>query len=167
MECVGVYAMTNNLDVNALFPLQIQSSNPESETETGSWSQSPPPSPLPTPTPTFSSIPTASIPHMHVDGATSSGPADNLDMNLFRIIGGQVASSRGFVSAFHLGPQGKRAVWVERRRGSLEREVFVWAKGEDAHEVVDEKLSRKGYIGLEGKVVFMQGSYDLRSDLFH
>ncbi|KAL1684179.1 hypothetical protein EV122DRAFT_285914 [Schizophyllum commune] len=38
----------------------------------------------------------------------------------------QIVSARGFVSAFALGPRARRAVWVERRRGSTLREIFAW-----------------------------------------
>lgn len=36
-------------------------------------------------------------------------------------------SSRGFLSTYAVGPRGKRAVWVERIRGSTVREVQVWS----------------------------------------
>lgn len=38
----------------------------------------------------------------------------------------QTVSARGFVSAFALGPQARRGIWVERRRGSTLREIFAW-----------------------------------------
>jgi hypothetical protein len=91
----------------------------------------------------------------------------NPDVNEIRVLGAQAASSRGFVSAFSLGPQGKRAVWVERRRGSLIREVVVWAKEEGAWQDFGHvEAEWEGDIGLDGKIVFSQGSYDLRGDLF-
>ncbi|KAH0582474.1 hypothetical protein H2248_010418 [Termitomyces sp. 'cryptogamus'] len=65
------------------------------------------------------------------------------------------ANSRGFVSAMSLGPQGKRAVWVERRRSSTIREVFVWQKG-----VEDEVV-------IPRQAVYRVESYDLKDDLTH
>lgn len=85
----------------------------------------------------------------------------NLNLETIRIVSAQVATSRGFVSAFSLGPQGKRAVWVERRRGSLMREIVVWTKEEGARE---DFVGGGRNVGLEGRVVFSQGSYDLRGD---
>ncbi|KAL1748152.1 hypothetical protein HDZ31DRAFT_60528 [Schizophyllum fasciatum] len=38
----------------------------------------------------------------------------------------RAVSARGFVSAFALGARARRAVWVERRRGSTLREIFAW-----------------------------------------
>ncbi|EAU90072.2 hypothetical protein CC1G_08345 [Coprinopsis cinerea okayama7 len=37
--------------------------------------------------------------------------------------------TRGFLSTFCIGPQGKRALWVERARSSISREVQVWDQG--------------------------------------
>lgn len=66
------------------------------------------------------------------------------------------AASRGFVSAHCLGSQGKRAVWVERRRGSTVREVLVWGKdAEDSEEVTGH---------MDGSIIYAVGSYDLRGD---
>ncbi|KAL1696708.1 hypothetical protein GGG16DRAFT_120927 [Schizophyllum commune] len=47
----------------------------------------------------------------------------------------QIVSARGFVSAFALGPRARRAVWVERRRGSTLREIFAWDWRESMVEV--------------------------------
>ncbi|KAG5641585.1 hypothetical protein DXG03_004684 [Asterophora parasitica] len=69
-------------------------------------------------------------------------------------------SSRGFVSALALGAQGKRAVWVERRRGSTVREVLVWAQP-PTREVEDESIT------IPRHVVYRLESYDLREDLTH
>lgn len=37
-------------------------------------------------------------------------------------------SARGFVSTHAMGPQGRRAIWIERKRSSPVREVQVWSK---------------------------------------
>jgi hypothetical protein len=56
---------------------------------------------------------------------------------------------------------------VERRRGTTVREVVVWAKEDGSREdFAGEELDRRGYVGLEGKMVFSQGSYDLRGVFF-
>ena len=36
--------------------------------------------------------------------------------------------SRGFVSTYKMGPQGKRAIWVVRKRSRSAREVQIWTK---------------------------------------
>ncbi|KAF8880186.1 hypothetical protein BD779DRAFT_1549880 [Infundibulicybe gibba] len=80
---------------------------------------------------------------------TGSHPSQN-------IFGTGNLSSRGFVSALTLGPQGKRAVWVERKRGSVFREVIVWPG-----KVGDIEVE------MDGKAIFVNGSYDLRQDITH
>jgi hypothetical protein len=153
--------MSDNIDIGAIFPLRVPSPTPETRADVGAWSQSPVPSPLPTPTPTASLVPFAG------NATTRDGLTTNPGSNGYRITAGQAASSRGFVSAFSLGPQGRRAAWVERRRGTTVREVVVWAKEDNSREdFVGEELDRRGYVGLEGKVVFSQGSYDLRGGPF-
>ena len=37
-------------------------------------------------------------------------------------------NTRGFVSAHTIGRQGKRAIWIERKRSNTVREVQVWSK---------------------------------------
>ncbi len=48
-------------------------------------------------------------------------------------------SSRGFLSAYTIGPRAKRAVWIERVRGNTTREVQVWSDVDQLKdgEVVD------------------------------
>ncbi|KIK05039.1 hypothetical protein K443DRAFT_675504 [Laccaria amethystina LaAM-08-1] len=91
-----------------------------------------------TPTPSFSlpQIPGAS----HVNGT------------------GSMDIARGFLSAYAVGPQGTRAIWIERKRASTIREIQVWglARAED-HESVAA--------GYERKVVYSVTSYDLRDDV--
>lgn len=67
--------------------------------------------------------------------------------------------SRGFLSTHSLGLQGKRAVWVERKRSSTVREVQVWSR---------EKLlvDSDGPVEIERKVVYSLESYDLRGKCF-
>ncbi|GLB43285.1 hypothetical protein LshimejAT787_1301860 [Lyophyllum shimeji] len=71
-------------------------------------------------------------------------------------------NSRGFVSAMALGPQGRRAVWIERKGGSLVRDVLVWSRslpgtGQDG----------TGDVVIPRHVVYSVKSYDLREDLTH
>ncbi|TFK39490.1 hypothetical protein BDQ12DRAFT_712178 [Crucibulum laeve] len=74
-------------------------------------------------------------------------------------------SARGFISTYSLGPQGKRAIWIERKRGSLDREVQVW--GENLNDEV--RGSGDGVEGedMGGHVVYNAVSYDLREDITH
>ncbi|KAF8880185.1 hypothetical protein BD779DRAFT_1549874, partial [Infundibulicybe gibba] len=79
---------------------------------------------------------------------TGSRPSQNA-------LGAVNPSSRGFVSALTLGPQGKRAIWVERNKGSVCREVIVWpGKVGDMSE-------------MDGKAVFVSGPCGLRQDITH
>jgi hypothetical protein len=91
-----------------------------------------------TPTPSFSlpQIPGAS----HVNGT------------------GSMDIARGFLSAYAVGPQGTRAIWIERKRASTIREIQVWGLArEEDHESVAA--------GYERKVVYSVTSYDLRGEL--
>ena len=105
------------------------------------------------PTPTFShSHFLQSIGHLA--HGTSSGPA------------------RGFISAFCMGDQGLRAVWVERRRGGTTREIQVWSRS-----MMLESMKRGGMslswmlhygtdcVEMEKSVVYTNNSYDLRGEL--
>jgi len=67
-------------------------------------------------------------------------------------------TARGFLSAYAVGPQGTRAIWIERKRASTIREVQVWglARPED-----DESVAA----GSERRVVYSVTSYDLRGEL--
>lgn len=163
VECVGIYAMTNNIDMGAIFPPRTPSLNTQVKTDVEWWSESPSPSPSFTQTPTPFFIPLVRNSDAN-SSANGAAPMTNLNLETIRIVSAQVATSRGFVSAFSLGPQGKRAVWVERRRGSLMREIVVWTKEEGARE---DFVGGGRNVGLEGRVVFSQGSYDLRVDLIH
>jgi len=69
------------------------------------------------------------------------------------------ASSRGFLSTHSLGLQGKRAVWVERKRSSTVREVQVWSRGKPLVDL-------DGPVEIERKVVYSLESYDLRGECF-
>jgi len=83
------------------------------------------------------------------------------------------SSSRGFVSAHRVGPQGKRAMWVERKRSSTARELQVWSRDPpccsgdslDAHDQVEFSgaMGSSPLAGeIERRVVFSVQSYDLR-----
>lgn len=135
IDCVGVYALSNNIDLSSLLP------SPQSTT--------PDPSPLPPPIPTMVHMlnPGANASHPGIFGQATGYPGGNI-------------SSRGFLSAIALGSQGKRAVWVERKRGTMQREVWVW-------ESCDQKEDGGiGGIEMQGHVVHEIGSYDLRGVCF-
>ena len=70
---------------------------------------------------------------------------------------GSMDTARGFLSTYAVGPQGTRAIWIERKRASTIREVHVWglARLED-HESVAA--------GNERRVVYSVTSYDLRGE---
>lgn len=137
VECIGVYAMANNINIAAVRPLKGNTGLASPLLATSAFS--PAPSPLPTPSPT---------------------PSKHNAPNQTRGHGIPNPSSRGFVSTIALGPQGKRAVWVERKRGSTMREVFVWAtsQGFEDGDIMDQNLT------MDGKVVYTVGSYDLRGN---
>ncbi|KAH6916272.1 hypothetical protein BKA70DRAFT_483148 [Coprinopsis sp. MPI-PUGE-AT-0042] len=81
--------------------------------------------------------------------------------------------SRGFLSTFCLGPQGKRAIWVERARSSVSREVQVWDFNmrpmAASRELQEQWHSHFGEdcMEMEKNVVHTVGSYDLRDDITH
>ncbi|KAG5650550.1 hypothetical protein H0H81_011867 [Sphagnurus paluster] len=77
-----------------------------------------------------------------------------------RTLGSTAGGSRGFVSALALGPQGKRAVWIERKRGSTVREVLVWAQDPAGEQT-------PGLVVIPRCMVHRVVSYDLRADLTH
>jgi len=74
-------------------------------------------------------------------------------------------ASRGFISAFATGPQGKRAVWIARKRTNTSREVLVWSQDP---QVSREKESHRRLDGtlpafeIPKTVVYRLESYDLR-----
>lgn len=79
--------------------------------------------------------------------------------------GTSIRHSRGFLSTFCMGPQGLRAILVERRRGGVCREVQVWSR-----PTADITASLPAWVNLFGedceemekKVVYSVSSYDLR-----
>lgn len=71
---------------------------------------------------------------------------------------GNMDTARGFLSTYAVGPQGTRAIWIERKRASTIREVHVWGlAGPEDHESVAA--------GNERRVVYSVTSYDLRGEL--
>jgi len=81
-------------------------------------------------------------------------------------------SARGFLSAHCLGPQGKRGIWVERKRSSIVREVQVWAQeppskspqtfSSEVSVVMGSGESFESVVEIERRVIFQSHSYDLR-----
>ncbi|KAJ8095026.1 hypothetical protein PM082_010244 [Marasmius tenuissimus] len=73
-----------------------------------------------------------------------------------------------FISACALGPQGKRGVWIERRRGVMDKNIV-------ACRFTPETLQRDNAdsedpdlpILLAGQIVHTLRSYDLNEDLMH
>jgi hypothetical protein len=143
VDCIGVYAMANNINLAAVRPLRAN--NKLTSPLLATTAESPAPSPISTPSPTPQR---PSLPGLFGHSTAHGVPNP---------------SSRGFVSAVALGPQGKRAVWVERKRGSTMREVFVWGMDQG----FDDKDLFTQNIEMDGKVVYTVGSYDLRGDSGH
>lgn len=86
-------------------------------------------------------------------------------------------TSRGFVSAICLGPEGKRGVWAERDRGSTRRNVvafdatcFPLMTGEEKTLDIPMKDGLPLFVSadermvpvLSGQSIYNVGSYDLR-----
>ncbi|KAF8056058.1 hypothetical protein FPV67DRAFT_1397803, partial [Lyophyllum atratum] len=131
VDCIGIYPMADNINMDALFTLSSSAS------ALSIASAAPAQLSNPTPAPADSIVRPL---HMGIFGPTSGSASAN-------------TSSRGFLSTMALGPQGKRAVWVERRRGSTLREVLVWNKVRG--------IGQDGIL-IPGKVVYRIQSYDLR-----
>jgi len=71
-------------------------------------------------------------------------------------------STRGFVSTHAMGPQGKRAIWIERKRSSPVREVQVWSKQPClAGDLDPVPLPAE----IERRAVYSVHSPDLREDV--
>lgn len=68
----------------------------------------------------------------------------------------------GFVGAFSLGPEGKRGVWVERRRVNTQRSIFTFTTPQHSEEDCAEDSKAL----LNGKAVYEKKSYDLRGAFF-
>lgn len=79
------------------------------------------------------------------------GPADNRQIPRSQMTPG----SRAFVSACVLGPMGRRGIWVERRRGTINRCVVGFNAASTQLQSTD----------LEGKPTTFTGESDSPSDL--
>lgn len=79
-------------------------------------------------------------------------------------LGTSSATSRGFLSAFAMGAQGRRAVWVERKRGGVAREVQVWDDSRTTPPSSPEWIFHYGAEcrEMERDVVHTNPSYDLK-----
>ncbi|KAF9482528.1 hypothetical protein BDN70DRAFT_874871 [Pholiota conissans] len=110
--------------------------------------------PSPSPTPTFNHV------HAHVPGSSSTAHSTQ---------GGQLEDgSRGFLSTHAIGSQGKRGIWVERKRSSTLREIQVWSHNSPLFSLSYKKqLSARGITAIEipRRVVYSLYSYDLRDDI--
>lgn len=82
---------------------------------------------------------------------------------------GRHLASRGFISAIATGPQGKRAIWMARKRTSTSREVLVWSQDprlsseKEMHRKLDGTLPA---FEMPKRVVYRLESYDLRGARF-
>ncbi|KDR67709.1 hypothetical protein GALMADRAFT_257992 [Galerina marginata CBS 339.88] len=112
----------------------------------------------------FSPTPTFTHTHANHHG-TSSTPRQTHGR-------GSDYASRGFLSAHSLGLQGKRAVWVERKRSSTVREVQVWCPEPPSVSPVYVSGRLDGgdnqrVLEMKRRVVCSFSSYDLRDDITH
>lgn len=64
--------------------------------------------------------------------------------------------THGFISTLSLGASGKRAVWVERERGSIAKDLMIWERLTETTTAVQV---------MEGKSIWKMRSYDLRGEL--
>ena len=122
---------------------------------------------LPVHTPSTSSPPTS--PHSPTLGTETPTPTESHThflQNLGHLAHGTSgAVSRGFLSAFSIGAQGRRAIWIERRRGGVSREVQVWSRSPSPKVLPSPAwVYRFGADceEMEKKVVYTINSYDLR-----
>ncbi|KAL1762742.1 hypothetical protein FB107DRAFT_285184 [Schizophyllum commune] len=119
--------------------------------------------------------PTSSFGHLTSSFAQPQQTSTNLHQAARAESQYQIVSARGFVSAFALGPRARRAVWVERRRGSTLREIFAWdwresmvevtpveedagGSGDSAGKTDVDDASQSGDAGREGAVDGDSGS---------
>ncbi|KAF9266714.1 hypothetical protein L218DRAFT_745280 [Marasmius fiardii PR-910] len=75
-----------------------------------------------------------------------------------------------FVSAFAMGSQGMRGVWIERRRGTMAKHIVTCRFNIDMGEEEEEERDVDGSdvpIFLDGRVVHTFKSFNLNEDLMH
>ncbi|KAF9558687.1 hypothetical protein CPC08DRAFT_819146 [Agrocybe pediades] len=122
----------------------------------------------------FSPSPTFTPSHASPGGMSSSSVYSREDNNSTPtpISASSDYSSRGFLSAHVLGPQGKRGIWVERKRSSIVREVHVWARQPPTNRAPNVSLSSSlpadpssTAVEIDRNVVYTSKSYDLRDDI--
>ncbi|KAI0917874.1 hypothetical protein AcV5_002701 [Taiwanofungus camphoratus] len=157
------------------------------------------------PSPSVVATPRSSLPpHMsvrlvaaHYTAVPYNSPIINNETGVARIPrSGLSPGTRGFISACVLGPEAKRGVWVERRRGSVRRGVVgfrVMSEPTDDLDRIDEEpithtirlenVSDSGEESegvkeqnwwedagkqiIDGQTVYEVNSYDLRDDITH
>ncbi|KAH8832879.1 hypothetical protein DL96DRAFT_1704927 [Flagelloscypha sp. PMI_526] len=71
------------------------------------------------------------------------------------------SQGNALISTVSIGPQGKRAIWVERKRGSMVRELVA----SDLATVEKDEDARAGWDSQT--VIVRLPSYDLRDDITH
>lgn len=146
----GAYPLAPGLHSPSLY-IPLASEDALVETPSKSVTYSANFTPSPSPTPTFSHT------HAHVPGSSST-------IRLTQ--GGQFNDgSRGFLSTHAMGPQGKRGIWVERKRSSTLREIQVWSHNSPSFiSSYKDQLSTNKTCAIEipRRVVYSLYSYDLR-----
>ena len=108
---------------------------------------------LANPTITYSTDSSSSLNQAHLLGL----PA------LHQLWNASEATTRGFVSTHAMGPQGRRAIWIERKRSSTVREVQVWSKEPSIAGGLDPTSNSISIPAeIARRVVYSVDSYDLR-----
>ncbi|KAF8799248.1 hypothetical protein BYT27DRAFT_7202411 [Phlegmacium glaucopus] len=98
----------------------------------------------------------SSLDHSHVIGLSSLPRSRNTSDG----------NTRGFVSAHAMGPQGRRAIWIERKRSSVKREVQVWSQEPSSTGDLDSASDGVSIPSeIERRVVYSVNSCDLREDV--
>ncbi|KAI3619272.1 hypothetical protein WG66_012952 [Moniliophthora roreri] len=71
-----------------------------------------------------------------------------------------------FVSAYALGSQGVRGAWIERRRGSMEKNIIACRFApRQPLDIIEDDVDTPEL--LDGQVIYKFRSYDLNEDLMH
>ncbi|KAK7687759.1 hypothetical protein QCA50_008978 [Cerrena zonata] len=74
---------------------------------------------------------------------------------------GYTPGARAFVSACALGLQGRRGVWVQRKRNSMERALYAFTMDPNREAKEGEAAP------IEEKLIYVENSFDLRDDITH
>ncbi|PPQ85243.1 hypothetical protein CVT25_010016 [Psilocybe cyanescens] len=160
-----------DVQLAGVYPLALGVVQPIASSRSAPQNQSPP-TPM-TYSPNFSPSPSFSHTHAtrNLDASSFAGSRRDLDHSSATTTD---YSSRGFLSTHCIGPQGKRGIWVERKRTSTVRDLQIWSRESPfSTSAADSSsgcmLSGPGdggfplqVVEMERRVVYTLHSYDLR-----